>query len=144
MKIRPIKGNILSKLIEEPKMTQSGLHIPETALYDSKSNFLARVLAVGPGVTHPKTGQIVPLEVKAGDVLIVKKYEGWRVEVDGEEYAIFNEGHVAGIVERGHVDGIQDALEDFFNYALLDSEEEDTVSLTVERRYYEALRKFLL
>jgi chaperonin GroES len=95
MKIKPIKDNILVKRIEEEEKKVGSLIIPDSA---KEKPLTAEVVAVGSGRTL-KDGKKVALEVKVGDKVLVGKYSGSEVKVDGTEFLILKEDEVLGIVE---------------------------------------------
>lgn len=96
MKIKPIKDNIVVTRIEEKEEKKVGsLIIPDTA---KEKPLTAEVVAVGSGRTL-KDGKKVPLEVKVGDKVLIGKYSGSEVKLDGKEYVILREDEVLGVVE---------------------------------------------
>ncbi len=96
MKITPIKDNIVVKRIEERDEKNVGsIIIPDTA---KEKPMTAEVIAIGSGRTL-KDGEKVALEVKVGDRVLIGKYSGSEVKLDGTEYLILKEDDVLGIVE---------------------------------------------
>jgi len=96
MKIKPIKDNIVVKRLEEDAEKKVGsIIIPDSA---KEKPMTAEVIAVGSGRIL-KGGKKVPLEVKVGDKVLVGKYTGSEVKLDGKEYLILPEHDVLGIVE---------------------------------------------
>ena len=96
MKIKPIKDNIVVKRLEEDVEKKVGsIIIPDSA---KEKPLTAEVIAVGSGRTL-KDGKKVPLEVKVGDKVLVGKYSGSEVKLDGKEYLILKEDEVLGVVE---------------------------------------------
>ena len=96
MKIKPIKDNIVVKRIEESDEKKVGsIIIPDTA---KEKPMTAEVIAIGSGRTL-KDGKKVALEVKVGDRVLIGKYSGSEVKLDGTEYLILKEDEVLGIVE---------------------------------------------
>jgi chaperonin GroES len=95
MKIKPIKDNIVVKRIEEEEKKVGSIIIPDTA---KEKPLTAEVVAVGSGRTL-KDGKKVPLEVKVGDKVLVGKYSGSEVKLDGTEYLILREDEVLGVVD---------------------------------------------
>ena len=94
MKIRPLADRILLKRIDVEDQVRGGIIIPDTA---KEKPLEAEVIAVGPG---KKDGnKQIPLSVKVGNRVLIGKYAGTEVEVDGEEYAIVQEDDVMGILE---------------------------------------------
>ncbi|GMR23114.1 MAG: co-chaperone GroES [Acidobacteriota bacterium] len=96
MKITPIKDNIVVKRLDDEAEKKVGsIIIPDAA---KEKPLTAEVIAVGSGRTL-KDGKKVPLEVKVGDKVLVGKYSGSEVKLDGTEYLILKEDEVLGIVE---------------------------------------------
>jgi chaperonin GroES len=95
MKIKPLKDNIVVKRIDEEEKKVGSIIIPDTA---KEKPLTAKVIAVGTGKTL-KDGKKVALEVKVGDKVLVGKYSGSEVKVDGDELLILREDEVLGIVE---------------------------------------------
>ena len=91
MKIKPIKDNIVVKRIEERDEKNVGsIIIPDTA---KEKPMTAEVIAIGSGRTL-KDGKKVALEVKVGDRVLIGKYSGSEVKLDGTEYLILKEDDV--------------------------------------------------
>lgn len=95
MKITPIKENIVVKRIEEEEQQVGSIIIPDSA---KEKPLTAEVIAVGSGRTL-KDGTKVSPEVKVGDKVLIGKYSGSEVKLDGTEYLILREDEVLGIVE---------------------------------------------
>jgi chaperonin GroES len=83
------------KRLEEKEQMQGGIIIPDTAKEKPQE---ATVLAVGPGrVTED--GKLQPVEVKVGDTVVVGKYAGTDVKIDGDDLLIIREDDVLGVLE---------------------------------------------
>ena len=96
MKITPIRDNIVANRIEESDENKVGsIIIPDTA---KEKPMTAEVIAIGSGRTL-KDGKKVALDVKVGDRVLIGKYSGSEVKLDGTEYLILKEDDVLGIVE---------------------------------------------
>ncbi len=96
MKITPIRDNIVANRIEESDEKKVGsIIIPDTA---KEKPMTAEVIAIGSGRTL-KDGKKVALDVKVGDRVLIGKYSGSEVKLDGTEYLILKEDDVLGIVE---------------------------------------------
>ena len=93
MKIRPLQDRILVKRIEEEEKTKGGIIIPDTAKEKPQE---AEVVAVGPGSLED--GKRVALEVKKGDKVLIGKYSGTEVKLDGEEHLILREEEILAII----------------------------------------------
>ena len=96
MKIKPLNDRVLIKRKDADKMTPGGLYIPETAR--EKQVMQAEVIAVGPGA-FDDSGQRRPVGVSPGQVVIVSRYGGTDVEIDGEKYQVVQEDDLQGVVE---------------------------------------------
>ena len=95
MKVRPLGDRILIKRVEEEEQVSGGIIIPDTSKEKPQQ---AEVVAVGPGRLTDE-GEVVALDVKPGQRVLIGKYAGNEVEIDGEELVIVNEGDVLGILE---------------------------------------------
>jgi chaperonin GroES len=90
MKISPLYDRVLLKRIEEQEVRKSGIIIPDTAKEKPQE---AEVIAVGKGrVTED--GKVIPLEVKKGDKVLIGKYSGTEVTIDGVEHVILKEEEI--------------------------------------------------
>jgi len=90
MKIHPLYDRVLLKRVEEQEVRKSGIIIPDTAKEKPQE---ALVIAVGRGKVN-EDGKVVPLEVKAGDKVLIGKYSGTEVTVDGVEHLILREEEI--------------------------------------------------
>ena len=95
MKFRPLGDRVLVKRVEEETKTKGGIIIPYTAKEKPQEG---EVVAVGPGARNDK-GDIVALDVKAGDRILFGKWSGTEVKVDGQDLLIMKESDVLGVVE---------------------------------------------
>ena len=95
MKFRPLGDRVLVKRVEEETKTKGGIIIPDTAKEKPQEG---EVVAVGPGARNDK-GDIVALDVKAGDRILFGKWSGTEVKLDGADLLIMKESDVLGVVE---------------------------------------------
>ncbi|HEV2177331.1 MAG TPA: co-chaperone GroES [Terriglobia bacterium] len=95
MNVRPLHDRILIKRIEEKETVKGGIIIPDTAKEKPQE---AEVVAVGKGKKTDK-GEVISLDVKAGDRILFGKYSGTEIKLDGEEYLIIREDEVLGVIE---------------------------------------------
>jgi chaperonin GroES len=95
MKIRPLHDRILAKRVAEEEKTAGGLFIPETA---KEKPLQAEIIAVGNGKLL-ENGTVRPLDVKAGDKVLIGKYSGSEVKIDGAEHLILREDDILAVVE---------------------------------------------
>ena len=94
MNVKPLADRILVRRLEEKEEKRGGIIIPDTAKEKPQQ---AEVVAVGPGRITDE-GKRVALEVKAGDKILMGKYSGTEVKIDGNEYLIMREEDVLAIV----------------------------------------------
>ena len=95
MKIRPLHHRILAKRVAEANKTIGGLFIPDNA---KEKPLQATVIAVGSG-KRLESGKLQELAVKAGDLILIGKYTGSEVKVDGDDHIIVGEDDVLAILE---------------------------------------------
>jgi chaperonin GroES len=93
--VRPLRDRILVKRVEEQEQRSGGIIIPDTAKEKPQQ---AEVVAVGSGRVL-EDGSKVPLAVKAGDRVLVGKWSGSDIKIDGVEYLILKEDEVLGVLE---------------------------------------------
>ena len=96
MKFRPLHDRVVLKRVEQEEKTKGGIIIPDTAKEKPQEG---EVIAVGPGARN-EDGEIVPLDVKAGDRVLFGKWSGTEVKIDGEELLIMKESDLLGIIEK--------------------------------------------
>jgi chaperonin GroES len=94
LRIRPLHDRILVKRMEEGEQKVGGIIVPDSA---KEKPTHANVMAVGSGRVM-KDGKKVPLSVKAGDKVLIGKWSGTEVKIDGQEYLILKEDEVLGIL----------------------------------------------
>lgn len=94
--IKPLEDKIVVQINEAETTTASGLVIPDSAKEKPQE---ATVIAVGPGRFDEK-GERIPLDVKAGDVVIFSRYGGTEIKYNGEEYLILSARDILAIVEK--------------------------------------------
>jgi chaperonin GroES len=95
MKFRPLHDRVVVRRVEEEAKTSGGIIIPDTA---KEKPMQGEVVAVGPGARNEK-GELVALDVKAGDRILFGKWSGTEVKLDGEELLIMKESDIMGILE---------------------------------------------
>lgn len=95
MNIRPLHDRIVVKRVEDKETKVGGLFIPDSAKEKPQEG---EVVAVGKG-KRADDGQLIALDVKAGDRILFGKYSGSEIKLDGEEYMIMREDEVLGILE---------------------------------------------
>ena len=95
MKFRPLHDRVVIRRLDAEEKTSGGIIIPDTA---QEKPMEGEVVAAGPGARNEQ-GQIVALEVKAGDRILFGKWSGTEVKLDGEELLITKESDIMGIIE---------------------------------------------
>ena len=95
MKFRPLHDRVVVKRIDAEEKSAGGIIIPDTA---KEKPMEGEVVAAGPGARNEQ-GQVVALDVKAGDRVLFGKWSGTEVKIDGEELLIMKESDIMGIVE---------------------------------------------
>jgi chaperonin GroES len=93
MKVKPLGDRILVRRVEEEEVQRGGIIIPDSAKEKPQQG---EVLAVGPGRLNDD-GKRIPLEVKTGDRILMGKYAGTEVKLDGEECLILREDDVLAV-----------------------------------------------
>ena len=89
-KVKPLRDRVLVRRIEEAEQKKGGIIIPDSA---KEKPLQAEVIAVGSGrVLY--SGHKLPLDLKAGDKVLIGKWSGTEVKVDGEELHILKEDEV--------------------------------------------------
>jgi len=94
MKVRPLHDRVIIKRVEEQETVRGGIIIPDTAKEKPQEG---EVVAAGTG-KRLENGQIIPLEVKAGDRVLFGKYSGTEIKLEGEELLILREDEILGII----------------------------------------------
>ena len=97
MSIRPLHDRIIVQRLEEGEQKIGGIIIPDTAKEKPQQG---RVIAAGNGKVNDE-GTRVPLDVKAGDLILFGKYTSQEVKLDGEEYLIMREDEVLAVIDGG-------------------------------------------
>ena len=95
MKIRPLHDRVIIRRMEEERTSPGGIVIPDTA---TEKPIKGEVVAVGNGKLLD-SGEILALDLKAGDKVLFGKYSGTEVKVDGEELLVMKEDDVMGVIE---------------------------------------------
>jgi chaperonin GroES len=96
MKIRPLYDRIVAKRLAEEEKTAGGLFIPDTA---KEKPLEAQVIAVGDG-KFLENGKRQPLAVHVGDRVLIGKYTGSEVKLDGEDHIILREDDILAILDK--------------------------------------------
>ena len=95
MNLRPLHDRIIVQRLEEGEQKIGGIIIPDTAKEKPQQG---KVIAAGNGKAKDD-GKRVPLDVKAGDLILFGKYSGQEIKLEGQEYLIMREDEVLAVVE---------------------------------------------
>ncbi len=93
--VRPLHDRVLIKRVEEEEQVRGGIIIPDTAKEKPQE---AEVVAVGPGKLQDD-GKRQPMDVNAGDRVLVGKYSGSEIKIDDVEYVILREDEILAVVK---------------------------------------------
>jgi len=93
--VKPLRDRVLVKRLEEAEQKVGGIIIPDSAKEKPQQ---AEVVAVGSGRLLDN-GEQVPLTVKPKDKVLLGKWSGTDVKIDGEEYLILKEEDILGVIE---------------------------------------------
>ena len=94
MKIRPLADRVVVKRLQSEEKTKGGIIIPDTA---KEKPIEGLVIAVGNGKVQ-KNGKVRPIEIKAGDKVLIGKYSGTEVQLDGVEHVILTEDDILAVL----------------------------------------------
>ena len=97
MNLQPLEDRIVVRPGESEETTASGLVIPDTAKEKPQQG---EVLAVGPGRRAENTGELVPLDVAAGDTVVYSKYGGTEILFEGEDLLILSSRDVLAKISK--------------------------------------------
>ncbi|MGN8545343.1 co-chaperone GroES [Bradyrhizobium sp. CCBAU 53421] len=95
MHFRPLHDRVLVRRLDAEEKTAGGIIIPDTAKEKPQEG---EIIAAGPGARNEQ-GQLIPLDVKAGDRVLFGKWSGTEVRIDGQDLLIMKESDLLGVVE---------------------------------------------
>ena len=95
MTIKPLQDRVVIKMTEAEETTKSGIILAGSA---KEKPQVAEVIAVGPGKTA-ENGTVTRVNLKVGQKVLISKYSGTDVKLDGVEYTILKEDDVLAVVE---------------------------------------------
>ena len=101
MKFRPLRDRVVIRRAEGELKSKGGILIPDTA---KEKPMEGEVISVGPG-SRDESGKLIPLDVKAGDLILFGKWSGTEIKIDGEDLLIMKEADIMGIVEKTEAAG---------------------------------------
>lgn len=93
-KLQPLGNRVLVRRMQKEESV-GGILLPDTA---KKKQEQAEVVAVGKGKTD-KNGQLIPMPVKVGDIILMEKYAGQEITLDDQEYVILRADDIIAIIE---------------------------------------------
>ena len=93
-KLKPLADYLLIEPLQKETTTASGIVIPDTVKEKPQEG---KVIAVGPG-RKDDDGKRVPVEVKAGEIVMYKKWGGTEVKIDGKEHLLVREEDLLAVV----------------------------------------------
>ena len=93
--LKPLGDRVLVEPVEEKETKKGGIIIPDTAK-EKPTEGIVRALGTG---KLDDNGKKIPFEVKVGDRVLVSKYGGTEVKLDGKEYKLLNSDDILAIVE---------------------------------------------
>src|SRR2546430_9539451 len=93
--VRPLGDRVLVQPVEEQEVKKGGIIIPDTAKEKPQEG---KVVAVGTG-KRDDNGKLIPFEVKKGDRVLISKYGGTEIKIDGKDYLIMREDDILGVIE---------------------------------------------
>lgn len=94
--LKPLGNRVLVQRLEPEEKMKGGIILPDSAKKKQES---ARVMAIGSG-KKLEDGKTIPMPVKIGDVILMDKYSGQEVSIDGEEYMILKADDIIAIIEE--------------------------------------------
>jgi len=95
LNIKPLGDRLLVEAVEEKETKKGGIIIPDSAKEKPQEGV---IVALGTGKTNDE-GKKVPFEVKKGDRVLVSKYGGTEIKLDGKEYKIFGSDDLLAIID---------------------------------------------
>jgi len=96
MAFRPLGDRVVIRRVEEASKTKGGIFIPDSVKEKPQEG---EVVAVGPGA-RDEDGKRVPMDVKAGDLILFGKWSGTEVKIDGEDLIIMKESDILGVLDK--------------------------------------------
>ena len=94
MTIKPLVDRVVIKMLEVEETTKGGLLLASSA---KEKPVVAEVISVGPGGLVD--GNQVEMYLKPGDHVLISKYAGTEVKLDGEEYTILRQSDILAVVD---------------------------------------------
>ena len=95
MNVKPLGDRVLVQAIEQDEVKKGGIIIPDTAKEKPQEG---KVIAIGTG-KRDDDGKLIPFQVKKGDRVLISKYGGTEIKIDGKDYLIMREDDILGVIE---------------------------------------------
>jgi chaperonin GroES len=95
MNVKPLGDRVLVQPVEQEEVKKGGIIIPDTA---KEKPMESVVVALGTGKTNDD-GKKIPFEIKKGDRILVSKYGGTEIKLDGKEYKILSSDDVLAVID---------------------------------------------
>jgi chaperonin GroES len=95
MNVKPLGDRVLVQPVEDQEVKKGGIIIPDTAKEKPQEG---KVVAIGTG-KRDEHGKLIPFEVKKGDRVLISKYGGTEIKMDGKDYLIMREDDILGVIE---------------------------------------------
>lgn len=95
-KLQPLGNRVLVRRLEHEEKLKGGIILPDSA---KKKQEQAEVVAVGTG-KKDKTGKLIPMPVKVGDIILMEKYSGQEITLNDQEFVILKADDLIAIVEK--------------------------------------------
>ncbi|CDZ80940.1 co-chaperonin GroES [Candidatus Rubidus massiliensis] len=95
-KFQPLGNRVLLRRLEQEEKVKGGIILPDSA---KKKQEQAEVIAIGPG-KKDKDGNLCPMPVKVGDVVLMEKYSGQEIQLDDQEFVIVRAEDLIAIIEK--------------------------------------------
>ena len=95
MSVKPLGDRVLVQPVEDQEVKKGGIIIPDTAKEKPQEG---KIAAIGTG-KRDEHGKLIPFEVKKGDRVLISKYGGTEIKIDGKDYLIMREEDILGVLE---------------------------------------------
>lgn len=95
LKVKPLGDRVIVEPVEEKEVKKGGIIIPDSAK-EKPTEGIVRALGTG---RRDENGKVQPFEVKVGDRVLISKYGGTEIKVDGKEFKLLNSDDILAIVE---------------------------------------------
>ena len=96
-KFHPLGERVLVKPLAREEVSRGGIVLPDTV---KEKPMEGEVIAVGPGKRSDK-GEVMPLEVKVGDIVLYAKYGGTEIKIEGEDFIFLRESDILAKKAKG-------------------------------------------